>query len=135
MKVVCDTNIYISFLEFGGKAEILLEHAFKGEFDLVISPEIIAEIADVLKNKFNWDDDNARRAIIVLTRACRVVKPRKQISEIKTDISDNKILECAVEGNVDYIITGDKKHLLSLKKFQDIPILSPKQFLEDVLYD
>ena len=135
MKVVCDTNIYISFLKFGGKAEILLEHAFKGEFDLVISPEIIKETADVLKKKFGWDNEKVSRSIMVMTNASQVVKPTKKIEKIKTDKSDNKILECAVEGKADYIVTGDKKHLLTLKKFKGIPIYSPQEFLKKVLYN
>ena len=135
MKVVCDTNIYISFLKFGGKAEILLEHAFKGEFDLVISPEIIKETADVLKKKFGWDNEKVSRSIMVMTNASQVVKPTKKIEKIKTDKSDNKILECAVEGKADYIVTGDKKHLLPLKKFKGIPIYSPQEFLKQVLYN
>ena len=135
MKVVCDTNIYISFLKFGGKAEILLEHVFRGEFDLVISPEIIRETADVLKKKFGWEDEEIERSIMVLTKACQVVRPTQRIEKVKSDISDNRILECAVEGKVDYIVTGDKKHLLPLKKFHGIRIYSPQKFLKKVLYD
>lgn len=58
-----------------------------------------------------------------------VVKPTKRINEIKDDPSDNKFLEAAIAGNADYIVSGDK-HVLKLKKFKDILIVTPAEFLE-----
>ena len=58
-----------------------------------------------------------------------IVQPKRKISVIKTIEADNRILECAIEANADYIVTGDHKHLQPLKEFQGITILSPAQFL------
>lgn len=135
MKVVCDTNIYISAAEFGGAAQQLLEELLRKETLLVTSPDIIKEISRVLREKFEWSDLEIEDTISSLLMVCILVRPRLTIQKIKKDPPDNKILECAVEGKADFIVTGDKKHLLPLKKFQGIPIMSPQEFLKKVLYN
>jgi predicted nucleic acid-binding protein len=49
---------------------------------------------------------------------------------IKENDDDNRILECAIEGRVQYLISGDRKHLLPLKEYQGAKILSPAEFLK-----
>ena len=56
------------------------------------------------------------------------VVPKIKIEQIREDSADNRVLECAVEGNADFIVSGDK-HLLELEEFQGIVILDPKSFL------
>lgn len=135
MKVVCDTNIYISAAEFGGAAQQLLEELLEKEIILITSPDIIKEVSRMLREKFEWSDLEIEDTISSLLMVCILVRPQLTIQKIKKDPPDNKILECAVEGKADYIITGDKKHLLPLKKFQEIPIMSPQEFLKRVLYN
>ena len=65
-----------------------------------------------------------------LSRFVHIFNPQITIDLIKNDPSDNRILEAASEIKADYMVSGDKKHLLSLTNFQDIPIRSAKQFLE-----
>ena len=64
-------------------------------------------------------------------KICFLINPATQISIIKKKENDNRILECALKGKVDYIVTGDKKHILPLKNFQGIKIVTVAQFLKE----
>jgi len=61
-----------------------------------------------------------------------IVIPRQTLSVINKDRDDNRILECAVESKAQYIISGDKRHLLPLKEHQGIKILLPAEFLKTI---
>jgi predicted nucleic acid-binding protein len=63
-------------------------------------------------------------------RLAIMVEPRAVIDVIKEKQDDNRILECAVAGRVDYLITGDKKHILPLASIQGIPIVGVAEFLQ-----
>lgn len=135
MKIVCDTNIFVSSLEFGGTADALVKAAFMGKFQIITSAAILLETSEVLFEKFAWDQDKISRAIFNLSNLCKVVTPHKSLEVVVKDPDDNKILECALEGEADYIVTGDKKHLLPLKKFRKIPIITPAEFLKTIKYE
>lgn len=61
-----------------------------------------------------------------------LVEPKIKINIIKDDPDDNKILECAVEGKVNYIVSGDK-HLLRVRAYQGIKIITPREFMDKFL--
>ncbi len=133
IKAVIDANVYISAVLFGGNAEKIIEAGRDGQIELLVSPHIITEIAEILRRKFNWPHlqisgvmDDIRDTAVILT-------PAESIRAVKADESDNRILECAVEGKADYIISGDVKHLQPLKAFRGIPILSPDEFVKLLL--
>ena len=128
MKVVFDTNIYISaFAIPGGKAEKAYLFAIKGYYDLYTSTAILSETTQKLKIKFGWQDKQIIHFLKTIAKVASVIKPKSTI-HILTDEPDNRILECACEAKVDYIITGDK-HLLMLKQFQEICIISLANFI------
>jgi len=129
IRACLDTNVLISAVLFGGKPAEILELAAKEEISLVISPEILAEMSKVLNKKFNWPETNILKEIKAITSISIIVVPKTKIHKI-SDHSDNRILECAVEGQANYIVTGDKKHLLPLKEFKNIPIITPNNFLK-----
>lgn len=131
IRVCLDTNVLISALVFGGKPVEILTLAAEEEVVLVSSPQILAEFAKTLKEKFSWVDGDIRQALKTLTAISVVVTPKKKIHKINYE-SDNRILECAVEGRVNFLVTGDKKHLLPLKSFDDIQIISPDEFLRKI---
>lgn len=135
MKVVCDTNIYISAAEFGGTTQYLLDELVKNKVLIVTSQSILKETSQVLVRKFKWSQLETRDFISSLLKVAVLIEPKTKIKIIKKDPSDNKILECAIEGGADFVITGDRKHLLPLKKFKGIPIMSPQEFLKKVLYN
>lgn len=128
-RVVFDTNIFISAFNFLGLPRTIFERALQGDFQLVISKQIIAEMSGVLRKKFNYDPPELEELEQLLIMLCEIVEPRRRIKRIIEDPSDNMILECTVEGKADYIVSGDK-HLLKLKKFEGIPILQPSDFLK-----
>jgi len=129
-RVVLDTNIYISAIIFGGNPRTCLELARNKEFELFASREILVELAAKLRLKFHWKEENIHSAIEGILAFANLVTPKHVINIIKDDPRDNIILECALETKADYIISGDKKHLLSLDKFKNIPIITAKTFLD-----
>lgn len=134
MKIVCDSNIFISGFIFGGNPERIIKSCRERKLSLVVSPEILNEVARILKEKFRWNKNDIERAIISVIKISEVVRPEVRVNRIRKDQSDNRVLECAVFGKVDYIVTGDKKHLLPLKKYRGVSIISPGEFLKKVLY-
>ncbi len=126
-RVVFDTNILLSAFLFGGNPEALFEAVRAGKIELVTSPSILAEFASILKSKFAWANDEIRDAVAVIGCSSELFKPKKKLAILK-DNADNRVLECAVEGNADCIISGDR-HLLGLKEFRGIPILRASEFL------
>lgn len=134
IKAVFDANIYLSAIIFGGNPRQCLEIARFQEIELFISRYILLEVARNLQNKFGWAGGDVEEVIKGITEFAIIVSPQIAIQVIQTHIEDNKILEAAQEAKADYIISGDKKHLLSLKQFKDIKIISAKQFL-DIFYE
>lgn len=130
MKVVLDTNVYISAILFGGNCEEILRLAAQRSFEVVISKSIILEIEAVLKEKFQWSKKQVSDVLTYLRNITTVIKPNISLSVIKDDPSDNKILECAVAAGANYIVTGDKNHLLPVKEYRGIKIVSPAEFLK-----
>lgn len=130
MKVVLDTNVYISAILFGGNCEEILKLANQALFEVVISKEILDEIKSVLKGKFYWTDKQIVGVIKYIKELASIVNPGVSLMVVKEDPSDNKIIECAVASNAAYIVTGDKNHLLPIKGYEGIKIISPIEFLK-----
>jgi putative PIN family toxin of toxin-antitoxin system len=135
MRIVLDTNVLLSGVVFGGIPDRVILAIKKKKYRVITSPFILGELRKHLRDKIGWENFRIEYAIRNLGRISEVIEPKKKVGRIKTDKSDNNILACAVEGKADYIVSGDKKHLLSLKKFRGIPIYSPQEFLKKVLYD
>lgn len=129
VKVVLDTNVIISALLFGGIPGKILSLANKNVIKLLISPFIFNEIAQVLQKRFNWDEEKIMDALSAIEEVATVIEPKTKLSIIKQKDSDNRILECAVSGHADYIVSGDTKHILPLGEYRGIKILRPAVFL------
>jgi len=130
VKVVADTNIYLSAILFGGKPDKIRRLAREKEIELLISEQILAEIAGILKRKFDWLDSQISQTIDSIRITTTLITPKYTLNVIKKHNPDNRILECAVEGGAQYIVSGDKHHLLPLKEWKGIKIISPSEFLE-----
>jgi putative PIN family toxin of toxin-antitoxin system len=128
-RVVADTNILVSALQFGGKPKQLLDLAVDGQVDLAISEAIIAETLRVLRDKFDraseWLAETERQLRVI----ARVIEPTETITAIEADPTDDRILECAVAAAAEVIVSGDT-HLLDLERFRDIPIQRVAEFLK-----
>ncbi len=128
-KVVLDTNVYVSAIVIGRTCEEILEGARQGEYEIYVSPPILEELSNVLSRKFRWSGHQIAMALEELRSFTILVTPSKQIKTVKTDDADNRILECAIAAKATRIVTGDTRHLLPLKIYRKIPIVSPAQFL------
>jgi putative PIN family toxin of toxin-antitoxin system len=129
LKVVFDTNIYISALVLpGSRADAAMLRFIESKDHLLISKAILDELLGVLARKFSRYASELARIAVFLAEIAEVVRPSKRL-HVLDDEPDNRILECAVAGKADAIVTGDKA-LLKLKKFEGIRILSLKEYLE-----
>lgn len=129
LRVTFDTNVYISALNFKGKPFELLELARDGAIEVSISEPIITELKRVLHDKFKWPDEDVAFVEKQIRSFTRTVEPKQQVDAVKEDPTDNRILECAVAGAADYIVTGDN-HLLKLGQFAGARIIKPTEFLD-----
>lgn len=129
MRVILDTNVYISAILFGGECEEILKIARQGLFNIVVSKNILDEIKSVLKGKFHWMDKQIIEVIKYIKEIALIVNPEISLSVVKEDPSDNKIIECAVASKATYFVTGDKHHLLPIREYAGIKIISPIEFL------
>lgn len=128
LKIVFDTNIYISALLFGGIPQKLLIAAFENEFELYTSEEILNEISAVLRKKFSYSPPRIQQVLNSIVALTTLVHPTKTINLVKNWPADNRILECCHEARADFLVSGDKKHLLPLKKFGSTKIITAKEF-------
>ena len=129
MRVVLDTNVIISGLNFPGNERLVLEMAFRGRFDVYLSPFILGEVAGVLIRKFNWDEEHASQALSVLRSTSNIIEPERLPEVIDGGHADNRILDCAAAVGADYIVTGDRRHLLPLVEHRGARILNSPTFL------
>lgn len=130
LKAVFDTNIFVSGIIFGGNPRASLELARAREITLFTSKPLLFELSQKLKVKFSWSDEEIEDVLNGIKKYVTVVEPKEEIKVIKSDSSDNKVLECALAVNADFIVSGDIKHVLSLKKFRKTSIVSTKSFLD-----
>lgn len=130
LKAVIDTNVFISGLNFIKYESEILDLFMKGEIEVYISPFILREIERILRKKFKWGKDQIRQTLNKIKRKAILVSPKVRVSIIKEKDDDNRILECALEGKVQYIISGDERHLIPLREFKGIKILPASEFLK-----
>ncbi|MFQ5882515.1 MAG: putative toxin-antitoxin system toxin component, PIN family [Candidatus Methylomirabilales bacterium] len=129
LRVVVDTNGYVSAFNFGGPPLEILLLAIRREIAIFITPSILKEVEGVLLRKFKWPAEQVREAVSTIRRFAQSVAPHEKIDLLKEDESDNRILECAVEANAHVIVSGDK-HLQTLGAFRGIAVMSPREFLD-----
>jgi uncharacterized protein len=138
IRVVMDANQFVSALlkPDSNPAEVI-RMARKSKIQLIMSPEIIDEIQAVLlypkiMKRHRRTAEEIEVFLKKLMKVAVIVRSGERLYVIKDDPSDNKYLECAVEGKADYIISGDK-HLTDLQFFRGIKIIDPAQFLKQIL--
>ncbi|MBI2558951.1 putative toxin-antitoxin system toxin component, PIN family [Candidatus Woesearchaeota archaeon] len=129
-KIVIDANNLISALGWEGKPKELFRKVIDKEYDLYISIKQIAELEEVMNYpKFSFSEEQKKDFLEIIFEIANIVDTKTNLNVIKEDPDDNVLLECAVEVNADYIISGDK-HLRKLKEFGKIKIVSVSEFLE-----
>ena len=133
MRVVIDTNAYISAMMFDGLPGSVLDLAFLHSFTLIISTALLDEFDEKLRLKFEVLPGDAALIRAKLQSVAQVVSPDETLQVIEEDHDDNRVLECAVKGHADIIVSGDR-HLLKLGAYQSIPIpiVTVREFIEAV---
>lgn len=133
MRVVVDTNILVSrYLSPGGVAARVLA-AWRAEaFEIVVSPDLLAEVQDVLlrpelQQRHAMDDEQVREAVAGFRRFAVLVEPAEHVA-ICRDPDDDMFLDCAFAGGASFVVSRDPD-LLTLKSVRGVRILSPEAFL------
>jgi putative PIN family toxin of toxin-antitoxin system len=129
MRVVADTNIYISAILFGGLPGRFLELAFQGRFTLVTSKPLLDELDEKLRGKFDLTSEDALAIRKKIESVAVIEEPGFVLHAIPDDPDDNRVLECAVAGKADFIVSGDR-HLLRLGSHAGIHVQTAREFLE-----
>ncbi len=130
LRVVIDTNVFISSF-FGGIPREIINLWKDGEIVLCLSQSIVEEYMEVL-NRLGLKDKNALLKLMRLFAEgynCMFAATTPELKVVKNDPDDNKFIECAVELESRLIVSGDK-HLTDIKKYMDIEIVSPREFME-----
>ena len=130
-RIVLDTNVFISAILFGGKPRRVLDLVISGSVDCTLSTVILDKLKDVLQlPKFGFSAEVCFHIIEELHGTCDIISPSVSVDVIRSDPDDNRIVECAVEAQAHFIVSGDP-HLLDLGKFEKIRILSPADYLKE----
>jgi uncharacterized protein len=129
-RVVLDTNIFVSALISDGKPRKLLKMGISNEFSIVASEPLLKELVTVFRRpKFETSEDEIREIVLALIRTCEIVAVKSRFDVVREDKKDNMIVNTAVDGKADVVVSGDK-HLLELKNFRGIRIMSVDDMLE-----
>ncbi len=130
LKVVIDTNIFISSF-FGGVPREIISLWKKGKIILCLSQKIVEEYLEVLNRLGLKDKKEILNLTKLFTEGYNSIFTTKtsNIEVVEADPDDNKFLECAVALDSKVIVSGDK-HLRDIKKYIDIEIMSPREFID-----
>ena len=132
MKIVLDANIFVSSFFWGGNPRLVLERVISGKDELFITNEILDEIESVLgRPKFHTDKEKVSYFINAIEEIGNKIVPQRRVNNGSRDKADNKYIECGISADIDYIISGDI-HLLELNQYENIKIVTAKDYLEIV---
>jgi putative PIN family toxin of toxin-antitoxin system len=130
VRVVADTNVLISALLFGGLPEQILLAGLRGEIRLLTSIPLLEELENVLTKKFRLEPRFVKDSTDFIRDVAEQVEVISHLNIIKHPAWDNRVLECAVDGKADFVVSGDTKHILPLRECEGIKILSPSDLVK-----
>ncbi len=131
--ITVDTNVLISATFWYGASYRIIKEVEEGRIILILSPQIIKEFAEVLdyeeiQEKIIHKNLEMKMTVAKIKELAVIVYPSEKVEVVKEDPDDNEIIECAIEGKADCLISQDK-HLLEVKSYRGIAILTPEEFL------
>lgn len=129
MRAVLDTNVLISGLLWRGNPHRCILAAEGGLYELVLAEPILQELKDKLIVKFDNTPREAEDSVAGLQRVATLASIAGKTGWVLADPDDDKFVEAAIQGNANFIVSGDH-HLLSLGTVEGIPVLTPRQFME-----
>ena len=134
LRIVLDTNILVSAIIAKGKPRDLLRLAIHRRYLLIKSRETIEEFVEVLQRpKFKITRNEVVKAKNVLVKTGKTIKLTSKRRVIKEDPDDDIFINTALDGNADYIVSGDP-HLLGLSKYKGIEIVTVNDMLKKCGY-
>ncbi len=130
VRAVIDANVWVSTAMFpystpGQVVELVREGAIQS----ISSEALVGQVGRALV-RVGFRPDAINVSIVEMRSLSLLVEPVERLAVITAKESDNRVLESAVAGDAHLIVTGDRRHLLPLGQYQDIPILSPREALE-----
>ena len=133
MKVVFDTNIVLSASFWRGKPSDCLMAWARGKCEAVVSPQILSEYFEtVTEAEIRYPKKLRAAWPETLTDAAELVFPLERVRGVLADPDDEMFLECAKAADASHIVSGDKKHLLPLKEWSGIKVISAADFLKQI---
>ena len=132
MKAVLDTNVLISGVISTGVPDDVLLKGFEAEYHIVVTVETLTEFRRTLlkyPERFHMDEQEVQQEVETVRYFAEFVDPEEEIHAVDEDPDDDKFIEAAVAGNVDYLVSGDS-HLLNLDSYGTVDIVSPRAFYE-----
>ena len=129
LRAVVDTNVFVSaFLHPSRPIYHIVDRAALGQYCLLLSPALVSELGKVMTRELGYTEQEKLERLKPLVKSAEIILPRITLQVIHEDPADNRVLECAVAGKADVIVSGDR-HLRALKSYQSIPIVRPVDFL------
>jgi uncharacterized protein len=133
MIVTLDTNVLLSAtLWANSEAQKLLYTILQKNILVYTSPDILKEYQKILRRDFTFSDEAITELLQKITLFTKIINPKRKVMVVKDDPDDNKIIECALASQSTHIITYDK-HLLHLKTYKQIKIITPKEARKSIL--
>jgi hypothetical protein len=129
MRIVCDTNVLVSGMLFGGHSRDILTAVAQGRVEAFITPALLSELREVLlRRNFRLNLKQVDAAMELVRESFICVDATSTLSVIADDPDDDRVLEAAHASRARVIVSGDK-HLLSLRAWRTITVLSPADFV------
>ena len=133
MRVVLDTNVFISGVFFSGPPFEILKAWLDNRIQIIISSEILQEYKRVGEELLHrYPEIEITPILKSFSKNAKSISAPRLPHPVCVDPDDDKFLECAVAGNAELIISGDR-HLLDIFEFQGIKIVKPRKFVDDYL--
>jgi putative PIN family toxin of toxin-antitoxin system len=132
MRAVLDTNVLISSVISTGTPHNVVMAGFEGEHQIVVSVATLTEFRETLLkylDQFHMDEEDVQKEVETVRYFAEFVDLEEDISAVEGDPDDDKFLEAAVAGNVEYLVSGDQ-HLLNLNSFRGTEIVTPRSFYD-----
>ena len=132
MRLVCDTNVLLSGFLFGGHCRTIIRLISEGRIDGFISSALVTEFEGVLlRPKFGLTADEVGAVIDLVRQTFVPVSPAESVTVVKEDPDDDAVLDAALAANAEVVVSGDH-HLLDLREFRGIRMVSPASLLKEV---
>jgi uncharacterized protein len=133
MRIVVDTNVFVSGVFFSGPSHAILDAWRRGILEIVVSPDVLDEYGRVgteLADRFS--PVSLQPALDLLAAVAIRVPSRRLPRQVCSDAADDKFLSCAIAGKARHVVTGDKA-LLATSGFRGLIVLTPREFVDGFL--